>query len=140
MSVFSNAYWPFLCLWRNAYKGILLFIFILLLLLLSLLLLSFINCLNNFESKPLPVKSSFYHYFNKECKNKNMQTYILIITYYNLISMPLTISQTKQESRLLYHCFSVAQSCPTFCDPMDCNTPGFPVLHNLLELVKIHLH
>ena len=24
---------------------------------------------------------------------------------------------------------SVAQSCPTLCDPMDCNTPGFPVNH-----------
>ena len=24
---------------------------------------------------------------------------------------------------------SVAQSCPTLCDPMDCSTPGFPVHH-----------
>ena len=24
----------------------------------------------------------------------------------------------------------VAQSCPTLCDPMDCSTPGFPVLHH----------
>ena len=27
----------------------------------------------------------------------------------------------------------VAQSCPTLCNPMDCNMPGFPVLHYLLE-------
>ena len=26
-------------------------------------------------------------------------------------------------------CFSFAQSCLTLCDPMDCSTPGFPVLH-----------
>ena len=26
---------------------------------------------------------------------------------------------------------SAAQSCPTFCDPMDCNMPGFPVHHQL---------
>ena len=26
-----------------------------------------------------------------------------------------------------YYC-SVAQSCPTLCDPMDCSTPGFPDL------------
>ena len=26
-------------------------------------------------------------------------------------------------------CFSVTQSCPALCDPMDCSTPGFPVLH-----------
>ena len=24
---------------------------------------------------------------------------------------------------------SVAQSCPTLCDPMDCSMPGFPVHH-----------
>ena len=28
---------------------------------------------------------------------------------------------------------SVAQSCPTLCDPMDCSTPGFPVHHQLPE-------
>ena len=26
---------------------------------------------------------------------------------------------------------SVAQLCPTLCDPLDCNTPGFPALHYL---------
>ena len=35
---------------------------------------------------------------------------------------------------------SVAQSCPTFCDPMDCNMPGFPVLHQLPELAQTHVH
>ena len=34
---------------------------------------------------------------------------------------------------------SVAQSCPTLCDPMDCSTPGFPVLHYLLEAAQINL-
>ena len=27
---------------------------------------------------------------------------------------------------------SVAQLCPTHCDPMDCSRPGFPVHHQLL--------
>ena len=35
---------------------------------------------------------------------------------------------------------SVAQSCPTLCDPMDCSTPGFPVHHQLLELTQTHDH
>ena len=35
---------------------------------------------------------------------------------------------------------STAQSCPTLCDPMDCSTPGFPVHHQLPELVQIHVH
>ena len=31
---------------------------------------------------------------------------------------------------------SVAQSCLTLCDPMDCSTPGFPVPHQLPELAQ----
>ena len=30
--------------------------------------------------------------------------------------------------------FKVIVQCPNFCEPMDCTTPGFPVLHNLPEL------
>ena len=35
---------------------------------------------------------------------------------------------------------SVTQSCVTLCDPMDCSTSGFPVLHHLSEFVKTHIH
>ena len=35
---------------------------------------------------------------------------------------------------------SVAQSCPTLCDSMDCSTPGFPVHHQLLDLTQTHVH
>ena len=35
---------------------------------------------------------------------------------------------------------SVAQSCPTLCDPMDCSTPGLPVHHQLPESTKTHVH
>ena len=35
---------------------------------------------------------------------------------------------------------SVAQSCPTPCDPMDCSTPGLPVHHQLLEFTQTHVH
>ena len=34
----------------------------------------------------------------------------------------------------------VTQSCPTFCDPMDCNMPGFPVHHQLPEIMQTHVH
>ena len=37
---------------------------------------------------------------------------------------------------LLLQFSSVAQSCPTLCNSMDCSTPGFPVLHQLPELLK----
>ena len=32
---------------------------------------------------------------------------------------------------------SVTQLCPTLCEPMDCSTPGFPVHHQLPELLKL---
>ena len=35
---------------------------------------------------------------------------------------------------------SVAQSCPTLCDPMDCRMPGFPVHYQLPELTQIQVH
>ena len=35
---------------------------------------------------------------------------------------------------------SVAQSCPTLCDPMDCSMPGLPVHHQLLEFTQTHVH
>ena len=33
---------------------------------------------------------------------------------------------------------SVAQLCPTVCDPMDCSTPGFPVHQQLPEFTNTH--
>ena len=32
---------------------------------------------------------------------------------------------------------SVAQSCPTLCDPINCSTPGLPVHHQLLEFTQL---
>ena len=34
---------------------------------------------------------------------------------------------------------SVAQSCPTLCDPIDCSMPGLPVHHQLLEFTQTHV-
>ena len=35
---------------------------------------------------------------------------------------------------------SVAQSCPTLCDPMNRSTPGFPVHHQLPVFTQTHVH
>ena len=37
-------------------------------------------------------------------------------------------------------CCSVAKLDPTFCNPMECTTPGFPVLHYLQKLAQTHVH
>ena len=35
---------------------------------------------------------------------------------------------------------SVAQSCPTLCNPMNRSTPGLPVHHQLLEITQTHVY
>ena len=34
---------------------------------------------------------------------------------------------------------SVAQSCPSLCDPKNCSMPGLPVHHQLLEFTQTHV-
>ena len=37
-------------------------------------------------------------------------------------------------------CCSVTKLCPILCDPVDCSTPGLPVLHYLPEFTQTHVH
>ena len=46
----------------------------------------------------------------------------------------------KAEENRYMDCCSVAQSCPTLCNPMGCSTPGLPVLHHLPWLAQTHVH
>ena len=64
--------------------------------------------------------------------------------YFSRLYSPL-----GQEPHLIYYpiCYtsctqlsSVAQSCPTLCDPMDRSMPGLPVHHRLPELAQTHVH
>ena len=45
---------------------------------------------------------------------------------------------------ILFTCFmyisSVAQSCPTLCDPMNSSMPGLPVHHHLPEFTQTHIY
>ena len=56
-----------------------------------------------------------------------------------------TIIICSEEVNLsLWHdtiCYcSINKLCLTLWDPMDCSTPGFPVLHYLLEFAQTHVH
>ena len=44
------------------------------------------------------------------------------------------------QKEVTCHCCSVAKSCLTLCNLMDYSTPGFPVLHCLLEFAQTHGH
>ena len=48
-------------------------------------------------------------------------------------SLPSRVSRGRPD------CCSLAQLCPTFCDPVDCSTPGSSVLHCPLEFSQIHV-
>ena len=50
-----------------------------------------------------------------------------------LTSLSMMTSRSIQFS-------SVAQSCPTLCDPMNRSTPGLPVHHHLPEFTQTHVH
>ena len=50
------------------------------------------------------------------------------------------LREYKPELSLPPCCHSFTQLCPILCDPMDCSTPGFPVLHYLSEFAQTHVH
>ena len=50
------------------------------------------------------------------------------------------ILSKKVANQIQWCISSVAQSGPTRCELMDCSTPGFPVYHQLLELIQTHVH
>ena len=56
------------------------------------------------------------------------------LTSFSLNGISVICGQNK-----FCHC-SVTQSCPTLCDPMDYSTPGFSILHHLLEFAQTHVH
>ena len=58
------------------------------------------------------------------------------------LTRQLNYSKYKRTifSLLIIQFSSVAQSCPTLCDPMNCSTPGLPVHHQLPEFTQTHVH
>ena len=73
-----------------------------------------------------------YLIFNSVDENFTLKSVIRII--------PLFKSSTKLHCAQIFCCYSVAKSCLTPWDPMECSTPGFLVLHCLLDFAQIHLH
>ena len=52
----------------------------------------------------------------------------------------LCLEVIKLKNQHILSCCSVAESCQTLCDPMNCSMPGFPVLHYLPEFTQTHVH
>ena len=62
---------------------------------------------------------------------------LVIICYENLLVDDLLY---EGPSTVVNFLSSVAQSCLTFCDPMNHSTPGLPVHHQLPESTQTHVH
>ena len=65
---------------------------------------------------------------------------------YSCLENPIN-SMKRQNDRILkeelprsVQLSSVAQSCPTLCDPMNCSMPGLPVHHQLPEFTETHVY
>ena len=75
------------------------------------------------------------------------RTYLCFISLLNLINQPIDYIILNSTIFLNYmirytltysvQFSSVAQSCPTLCDPMNRRTPGLPVHHQLPESLKL---
>ena len=71
-----------------------------------------------------------------------------LLTAFGLQPLAITSFFKVQMFHLLRHSLpyqsdqmrSVAQSCPTLCDPMNRSTPGLPVHHQLPEFTQTHVH
>ena len=52
----------------------------------------------------------------------------------------VTVEENKDTCASVQPVISVAQSCPTLCDPMNPSMPGLPVHHQLQEFTQTHVH
>ena len=56
------------------------------------------------------------------------------------IVLALKIATTTSTTTLIREFSSVAQLCPTLCDPINHSMPGFPFHHELPEFIQTHVH
>ena len=74
-------------------------------------------------------------------KKKELSPILRCGRYKKMKKIKNELNQLFSISTLLSVQFSsVAQSCPTLCDPMNCSTPGLPVHHQLPEFTQTHVH
>ena len=65
--------------------------------------------------------------------------YLLFSRFFPHIGHYRVLSRVPYAGQLVQF-RSVAQSCPTLCDPMNRSTPGLPVHHQLPEFTQTHVH
>ena len=92
--------------------------------------LSFFPCINDYPSN---IYSFIFFKLDNEFDNNTVMQLSTESIYAFAILSIISQASSVQFS-------SVAQSCLTLCDPMDCSMPGLPVHHQLPESTQIHVH
>ena len=92
----------------------------------------------------LNIKKCLYFYHNPEIHviSYFLSDYCLVffsIGFYSKLHFTWYL-QCQRSTLKCPVCCSVAQSCPTLCNTMDCSTPGLPVPHHLPEFAQVHVH
>ena len=103
-------------------------------------------------------KRSFDEFVGEKVVSRSYSSAILVPSLVSFFDILINVYFKVDFFTLwLYMCFGIKHSLclihvvvvdavvvvwlrPPSCDPMDCRTPGFPVLHHLPELAQIHLH
>ena len=65
---------------------------------------------------------------------------ILLLNQSRVFILVIILFITKIFIWFFFQFSSVAQLCPTLCDPMNHSTPGLPVHHQLPEFTQTHVH
>ena len=60
--------------------------------------------------------------------------------FYFITSFPLNNISLTYFHDNIYGTIVIVNSCPTLCNPMDCSTASFPVLHHLPEFAQTYVH
>ena len=76
----------------------------------------------------------------------NKLAILVVFSVYVCVQSPLSCPHPNPAHEILdfqlckFQFSSVAQLCPTLCDPMNHSTPGLPIHHQLLEFTQTHIH
>ena len=92
------------------------------------------------EKKPLPSFLSLPIPVTPPSKRAVVVAYQLCVLGPHLNLPPSALLKNGSPIKTSVQFSSVAQSCPTLCDPMNQSTPGLPVHHQLPEFTQTHIH
>ena len=81
-----------------------------------------------------------FEYIKISSKGGKIFVIVQYLSRVQLFTTPWTMAHQASLSFTILQIRSVAQSCPTLCNPMNHSMPGLPVHHQLPEFTETHVH